>query len=232
LTPVDGPIPNTLPTLQILNEDEAKKSWAFSTPSANTGDRRLQERKGVTVADFSYQKAMEAIQKAIDEVAAGTASETTPCVKKVIKRRAGKIETAWEVDDFIFRPDVTLVTLSMPPGNWARVATRTTSVKILGQTTPKTIKAGEFIPSANGTVTPVTSIRLAFQLDANGDFVESPEETLQRMLERNYRRLDETPKTAPAMEVSMSSTAEEDEKEKEKKLEELEKARKLILGEI
>lgn len=89
-------------------------------------------------------------------------------------------------------------------GIWAHVATRPVEITMLDGT-KKTIPTGAFIPGKNGSITPVTELRVYIKHNADGNPVEEPTAVVNRILERRYKPLTEIgtmntnqPSSAPA----------------------------------
>jgi hypothetical protein len=88
-------------------------------------------------------------------------------------------------------------------GVWARVATRQMEVTMLDGS-KKTVATGAFIPAKNGSVTPVTELRVYIKHNADGNPVEEPSAVINRILERRYKPIVEAGQAAV---VNMPSAA-------------------------
>jgi len=107
-------------------------------------------------------------------------------LKEAFKNRKFEDGTPLEFDPLHVRnvfPHVVKLT-----GIWGRIATRKTEVPMLDGS-PKTVEVGQFIPGKNGTVTPITELRVYIKNNADGNPVDEPSTVVNRLLERRYKPL-------------------------------------------
>ena len=73
-------------------------------------------------------------------------------------------------------------------GVWARIARRPTTVELTNGSS-RIIQPGQFLIGKNGTITPVTELRIYIKHNADGNAVENPNDVVNRILERRYKPL-------------------------------------------
>jgi len=177
--------PNQLPVMAITREEEAVKFLKCSREM--TAEERTQRGvpQDTKAYIFDYSKAVEAIknEKFADGTACGYVFMDPITFEEIKKKDIFTVKTDVEAFD---------VPLMRPV---ARVATRPMTVKVNG--VDRTIAVGQKIPGKNGEIVPITSLRLYAQVDEDGKPIENLEDMKNRMLERRYVFMDETPQGAP-----------------------------------